>query len=146
MQRETLVLLSAHRRHALVARNMTQWKAFGALQMQKTIGSERRTLSLCPESFTRIQAWLEETNRNSNPTFMVLVANKCDLVSQRVVDYDAGASLAQELGILYTETSSKDSVSVEIAFALLAEGMIQTIQNAPPTPIPALPKGKCPLQ
>ena len=99
------------------------------------------------ESFTSIRNWLEEINQRRRDTpFMLLVGNKCDLVSQRVVDWDSGALLARELRIPFVETSSKDPVSVDIAFAFLSEGMIQT---APPTPTiesKAPPEKSCKLQ
>jgi GTPase SAR1 family protein len=47
------------------------------------------------------------------------VANKCDLVEERVVTREEGQSLADELGCSYFETSAKDHVNVDECFTEL---------------------------
>jgi len=47
---------------------------------------------------------------------MVLVANKADLETERVVSYQEGEELAQQLKIKLVETSAKHKVHVEKAF------------------------------
>ena len=86
------------------------------------------------ESFNNIRFWFKdmekyyERHKEPHPPIL-LVGNKCDLVSERVVDFNAGASLAQELGIPFIETSSKDHLSVDATFALLSEPMIQELSQ-----------------
>lgn len=45
-----------------------------------------------------------------------LVGNKCDLEDQRVISVEQGASLANQLGCSYIETSAKLDINVEQAF------------------------------
>lgn len=43
----------------------------------------------------------------------LLVGNKCDLTSKKVVTYDEGKELADCYGIQFIETSAKSSQNVE---------------------------------
>lgn len=43
----------------------------------------------------------------------LLVGNKCDLTSKKVVTYDEGNELARSLGIQFVETSAKSAHNVE---------------------------------
>jgi GTPase KRas protein len=47
---------------------------------------------------------------------MVFVANKCDLVKDRLVSTTEGAELARSYGVPFVETSAKSRVNVEEAF------------------------------
>ncbi|KAF7537530.1 hypothetical protein G7054_g3705 [Neopestalotiopsis clavispora] len=47
---------------------------------------------------------------------VILVANKCDLPSNRAVSAQEGADLAKELRMGFVETSAKDGTNVERAF------------------------------
>ncbi|CAF4116107.1 unnamed protein product, partial [Rotaria magnacalcarata] len=69
------------------------------------------------ESFDNIKMWLEEVNTNATTDVnIVLVGNKCDLASERVVDYAKAKELADSLHISYIETSAKGSNNVEQIF------------------------------
>ena len=75
------------------------------------------------DSFASVQArWLPELARHSvlHPSRVVLVANKNDATSARVVDYEQGSSLAASHGIHYVETSAKTTINVTYPFQLLA--------------------------
>lgn len=50
----------------------------------------------------------------------VLIANKSDLSDRRVIPPKAGSDLAQQLGLLYFECSTKDYSGVEEPFFYLA--------------------------
>jgi len=50
---------------------------------------------------------------------VIVVANKCDLGSERQVGPKEGSDLAQHFGCKYIETSAKNRVNVEEAFATL---------------------------
>ena len=50
----------------------------------------------------------------------LLVGNKCDLVSKKVVDYNTAKEFADSLGIPFLETSAKESKNVEQAFLTMA--------------------------
>lgn len=72
-------------------------------------------------SFNNVTKWLAEINHECryNPQ-IILVATKCDLVNRREVKYDEGKKFADENGMLFIETSAKDSSQVEKCFTDLA--------------------------
>ena len=45
---------------------------------------------------------------------VVLVGNKCDMEEERVISYERGRQLADQLGIEFFETSAKDNVNVKV--------------------------------
>lgn len=45
---------------------------------------------------------------------VVLVGNKCDMENERVISYERGRQLADQLGIEFFETSAKDNVNVKV--------------------------------
>ena len=49
----------------------------------------------------------------------ILVGNKCDLESKRVVLTEEGQELADHYNVRFLETSAKDSKNVERAFVLM---------------------------
>ncbi|KAD6453425.1 hypothetical protein E3N88_08130 [Mikania micrantha] len=75
------------------------------------------------ESFNNVKQWLSEIDRYANENVnKLLVGNKCDLTSQKVVSYETGKAFADEIGIPFLETSAKNSTNVEEAFmAMTAE-------------------------
>ena len=86
------------------------------------------------ESFGSVAKWVErvalsvkkdkENSDNDDPKESrlngVLVANKTDLATRRVVSPKVGSDLAQQLGLMYFETSCKDYNGVEDPFYYLA--------------------------
>jgi len=73
------------------------------------------------DSFNNIRQWELELNRNAFENVeKVLVGNKCDLVNERKLSYDEGKELADELGMMYFETSAKSSVNVDNMYEFLA--------------------------
>jgi len=50
---------------------------------------------------------------------LVLIGNKCDLISEKVVSDERGQALADEYHIPFFETSAKGDIHVEDAFASL---------------------------
>merc|ERR1712176_1060101 len=51
----------------------------------------------------------------------LLVGNKCDLHSKKVVTYDEAKELADSLQMPFMETSAKNSHNVEQAFQMMAD-------------------------
>ncbi|KAJ3439361.1 ras-related protein rabd2a-like [Anaeramoeba flamelloides] len=75
-------------------------------------------------SFNNVKTWLQEINQfASKNVHKLLVGNKSDLVSKRVVKYETAKSLADQLDIPFIETSAKNSSNVEEAFQLMAKEM-----------------------
>lgn len=66
---------------------------------------------------------------------MVLVGNKCDLSSSRVVSNDQCLELASSLGLMYYETSAKEDINVKATFEALvdaiSEKMAESIEKNP---------------
>jgi len=79
-----------------------------------------------PDSFGIIRNWLQEVNFLINEnTQKILVGNKCDLVSERIVSYDDAKELADELGLMFLETSAKDSTNVNMVFEQMAKKILE---------------------
>jgi len=72
-------------------------------------------------SFDNIQKWLDDIERHApGHVARLLVGNKCDLESKRMVDYFTAKQLADKLNIPYLETSAKDSINIDRSFEKLA--------------------------
>jgi Ras-related protein Rab-1A len=73
------------------------------------------------ESFNNVKQWLEEIDRYACENVnKLLVGNKCDLTSKKVVAYQFAKEFADGLGIPFLETSAKNSTNVEQAFMTMA--------------------------
>mmetsp|Transcript_1324 Transcript_1324/g.3545 ORF Transcript_1324/g.3545 Transcript_1324/m.3545 type:complete len:122 (-) Transcript_1324:640-1005(-) len=64
----------------------------------------------------------------------MLVGNKCDLTSKKVVDYNTAKEFADSLGIPFLETSAKNSTNVEQAFITMAAEIKARMASAPIAP------------
>ena len=72
-------------------------------------------------SFANVKHWLLEVDRYAAMNVdTLLVANKTDLASKRVVSTEQGQELASSLGMDFVETSAKTSANVERAFLTMA--------------------------
>uniref|UniRef100_A0AAX7TQI7 Uncharacterized protein n=1 Tax=Astatotilapia calliptera TaxID=8154 RepID=A0AAX7TQI7_ASTCA len=73
------------------------------------------------ESFNNVKQWLDEIDRYAcENVSRLLVGNKSDLVSKKVVDAATAQDLASSLKIPCLETSAKSSDNVERAFLTMA--------------------------
>ncbi|XP_041918756.1 ras-related protein ORAB-1 [Alosa pseudoharengus] len=73
------------------------------------------------ESFNNVKQWLEEIDRYAcENVSKLLVGNKCDLVSRKVVDFSSAKEFATSLKIQILETSAKNASNVEKAFLTMA--------------------------
>lgn len=65
----------------------------------------------------------------------MLVGNKCDLASSRVVTQEQATELAQLMGVKYFETSAKDDINVKQTFDALVDEisikMAESVENNP---------------
>ncbi len=66
----------------------------------------------------------------------LLVGNKCDLTSKKIVDYTTAKEYADHLGIPFLETSAKNATNVEQAFMTMAAEIKNRMQTVPQTPNP----------
>eukprot|EP00164_Ancoracysta_twista_P000139 GFYU01000204.1.p1 GENE.GFYU01000204.1~~GFYU01000204.1.p1 ORF type:complete len:203 (-),score=78.03 GFYU01000204.1:438-1046(-) len=73
------------------------------------------------ESFNNVRQWLHEIDRYACENVnKLLVGNKSDLTTKRVVEYNTAKEFADSLGIPFLETSAKQSTNVEAAFMKMA--------------------------
>lgn len=73
------------------------------------------------ESFNNVKTWLEEIERYACENVnKLLVGNKCDLQTKKVVDTTTAMEYANQLGIPFLETSAKNATNVEQAFMTMA--------------------------
>ena len=72
-------------------------------------------------SFSNVKQWLQEIDRYACENVnKLLVGNKCDLTTKKVVDFNTAKEFADGLGIPFLETSAKNSTNVEEAFVTMA--------------------------
>ena len=77
-------------------------------------------------SFDNIGNWMETIKENSgNKMSILLIATKCDLKDERVISKEDGEKLANQYGIHFYETSSKDNINIQNAFYDIAEQIIE---------------------
>ena len=69
--------------------------------------------------------WHREIKKASPDIALILVGNKIDLESKRVVSRDEGEALAQNLRLTYVETSAKTGENIDDAFKMLALQIIK---------------------
>lgn len=74
------------------------------------------------DSFTNVKQWLQEIDRYATEGVnKLLVGNKSDLASKKVVEYNVAKEFADSISVSLLETSAKDSSNVEQAFLTMAK-------------------------
>nr|XP_005584922.1 PREDICTED: ras-related protein Rab-37 isoform X2 [Macaca fascicularis] len=73
-------------------------------------------------SFDSIRAWLTEIHEYAQRDVVImLLGNKADMSSERVIRSEDGETLAREYGVPFLETSAKTGMNVELAFLAIAK-------------------------
>jgi len=87
------------------------------------------------ESFNNVKHWITEIDKYAaEGVNKLLVGNKSDLQSKKVVTYDEAKELADSLSVQFLETSAKNAHNVEEAFNLMAgEIKVRVANKANPT-------------
>ncbi|XP_013931240.1 PREDICTED: ras-related protein Rab-37 isoform X1 [Thamnophis sirtalis] len=81
-------------------------------------------------SFDSIRAWLTEIHDYAQKDVVImLLGNKADMSSERVIRTEDGESLAREYGVPFMETSAKTGMNVELAFLAIAKELKQRAVN-----------------
>lgn len=79
-------------------------------------------------TFQNISKWMRRIEDHANEDVdRILVANKCDLESARLITRESGELLARNYGIQHVETSALSSENVEQAFILLTEQILNRV-------------------
>lgn len=66
---------------------------------------------------------------------VILVGNKCDCESERVVSTERGKQLADQLGLEFFETSAKENINVKAVFErlvdIICDKMSESLESDP---------------
>lgn len=74
------------------------------------------------ESFNSVQDWVTQIKTYSwDNAQVILVGNKCDMEDERVISFERGKQLSEQLGIEFFETSAKENVNVKAVFERLVD-------------------------
>ncbi|EAS02169.2 small guanosine triphosphatase family (GTPase)-like Ras family protein (macronuclear) [Tetrahymena thermophila SB210] len=77
------------------------------------------------QSFNNVQKWIDQIKQYSREDIeLILIGTKCDQEDQRQVSYKEGKQLADQLGILFFETSSQKDINVKEAFNVIINNII----------------------
>lgn len=76
-------------------------------------------------TFKSIQRWLLEIDQYCSSVSRILVGNKNDDGSMKVVSTNEARALANSYGIDLVETSAKDDINVEDVFHKIAKSMLR---------------------
>ena len=78
------------------------------------------------ESFENVASWLHDVERfGTDGAPVVLIGNKCDCVSERVVPHEMAVALAEKVGCKYVEASAKTDSNVQEAFTYLVDKCVE---------------------
>lgn len=84
------------------------------------------------DTFVNVKQWLSEIDRYaSEQVCKLLVGNKCDLTSKKVVDRSTAEEYANSLNIPFIETSAKAATNVEKAFLTMAQEIKNSMATQP---------------
>ncbi|CAL7947429.1 unnamed protein product [Xylocopa violacea] len=83
-------------------------------------------------SYDNIRAWLSEIREHANEDVVImLLGNKSDCGTERIVKREDGERLAQEYKVPFMETSAKTGLNVELAFLAVARDLKARKSNNP---------------
>jgi len=73
------------------------------------------------QSFKNIENWMTEIEKYDNKTAVkILIGNKCDLITQRIINLEDGQNLADNFHMSFLETSAKNDKNITNTFVSLA--------------------------
>jgi small GTP-binding protein len=82
------------------------------------------------ETFGRVKKWLDDVSNKAGDNIpKILVGNKSDLESKKVVTTKEGKDLADEYKIKFFETSAMDGTNIDKLFETLAKDAIDAMEK-----------------
>ena len=82
------------------------------------------------QSFAHLAEWLDEARINGNPNISVIVVgNKIDLHTQREISTEEGKKWASDNGLLFIETSAKNSQGVSDTFTFSCKDIMERVAS-----------------
>ncbi|XP_073684695.1 ras-related protein Rab-37-like [Garra rufa] len=86
-------------------------------------------------SFDNTRAWLTEIHEYAQDDVVImLLGNKSDMASSRVIRREDGEKLAREYGVIFLETSAKTGLNVDEAFMTVAKELVRHSVQLPMEP------------
>lgn len=83
------------------------------------------------QSFQNIRNWIRNIEQHAADNVdKILVGNKCDMVSEKVVETARGQALADEYSIKFFETSAKSNINVTEAFTAIAKDIKKRLMDS----------------
>jgi len=74
------------------------------------------------ETFDNVRHWLKNIENNASEDIaIILIGNKTDKESQRVISYDEGSAMAKEISCPFFETSALTGSNIEEAFKCISK-------------------------
>lgn len=58
---------------------------------------------------------------------VILVGNKCDMEDERVISFERGKQLAEQLGVEFFETSAKENINVKVSNHILSHIKLHSV-------------------
>jgi len=84
------------------------------------------------QSFQNIRNWIRNIEQHAADNVdKILVGNKCDMISEKVVETTRGQALADEYSIKFFETSAKSDINVVEAFTSIAQDIKRRLMDNP---------------
>jgi len=81
-------------------------------------------------SFNNIRTWMSQIQLHAdNNVCKILLGNKCDLLQQRVINFDEGETLAREFRIPFIETSALNDINVDEAFLRITKDVFTRLKT-----------------
>jgi Ras-related protein Rab-27A len=92
-------------------------------------------------SFINVRNWIGEIQSNaySEKVDMILIGNKCDLDSQRIITKARAIEFAEQNHVDYIETSALENINVGESVELLLDSVMDRLERDPPIPPPNPP-------
>jgi len=84
------------------------------------------------QSFQNIRNWIRNIEQHAADNVdKILVGNKCDMESEKVVETARGSALAEEYSIKFFETSAKQNINVVESFEAIAKDIKKRLMDNP---------------